>query len=152
MLPKGQSRPGSFTSLFDIAADAMTETHLFIQVLLLSATTPPKLAVHYLTEARGPRHLETILATLQRIEASQTESLAKVVPSESGLKATDATVQPLSTRLSAVATRLDATSTISGNPPILNMSVELANIPKQCEDNENWLRRLNLLFLGSLDD
>uniref|UniRef100_A0A6B0VBG9 Putative tick transposon n=1 Tax=Ixodes ricinus TaxID=34613 RepID=A0A6B0VBG9_IXORI len=181
----------------DIATDAMTKPHLFIQVsylrnakcfrsndLCLFLVSSPYDNVctswkylcyccfHYsyislvsrlllalsgdVESNPGPltvsEQLESILATVQRIEASQSEIFAKVASLDSGLKATDATVQQLSTRLSAVETSLVATSATPGISPVLNMSVELTNIQKQCDDNENRLRRSNLLFFGCPDD
>ncbi|CAN8013077.1 unnamed protein product, partial [Ixodes pacificus] len=90
-------------------------------------------------------HIASILAAVERIEAAQTDMLAKVVSLERGQKATDISVQQLFSRMEA---KLAATDTASETTlqPSQGMSVELANIQKQCEDKENRLRRSNPLF------
>ncbi|XP_040355927.2 uncharacterized protein LOC121046141 [Ixodes scapularis] len=96
--------------------------------------------------------ITSILAAVQRIEAAQTNLLATVSSLESGQKATEISVQQLFSRMSAVETRLADRNSASLTPHDENLPVDLANIQKQCDDNENRLRRSNLLFFGCPDN
>uniref|UniRef100_A0A147BSL7 Putative tick transposon n=1 Tax=Ixodes ricinus TaxID=34613 RepID=A0A147BSL7_IXORI len=95
--------------------------------------------------------IASILSTVQRIEATQGDMLAKVIALQNEQKSTSALVGQLSTRVTAIEAELAEAKAVSGAAPTAGMSVEIANIQKQCDDHQNRLRRCNLLFFGCPD-
>ncbi|CAN7975538.1 unnamed protein product [Ixodes persulcatus] len=95
--------------------------------------------------------IASILSTAQRIEATQGDMLAKVMALQNEQKSMSALVGQLSTRVTAIEEELAEAKAVSGAAPTAGMSVEIANIQKQCDDHQNRLRRCNLLFFGYPD-
>ncbi|XP_042146094.1 uncharacterized protein LOC121835711, partial [Ixodes scapularis] len=95
--------------------------------------------------------IANILSTVQRIEATQGDMLAKVMALQNEQKSTSALVGQLSARVTAIEAELAKAKAVSGAAPKAGMSAEIANIQKQCDDHQNRLRRCNLLFFGCPD-
>ncbi|CAN8027250.1 unnamed protein product [Ixodes persulcatus] len=107
------------------------------------------------TETIETDKLESILAAVQRIEAGQSAMLASITSLQNDQKTTDALVNELLERVTAVERNIAAVPLQAPqNPPIDNdntLNSEDLEIRTRCDDAENRLRRSNLLFLGIPD-
>lgn len=135
----------TFTSPF-FCLSFLATSNLTLALILLTTLPLPE-----------PATLQSIASTLSRLELSQNTVLSELALIRAAQSSIENQVGRLSTRVDELEKIVEAQKLCppipvsTGNPEIDNLTSQINNLVKKCDDSENRLRRDNLLFFGIQD-